>query len=422
MRERQLTTASHGHILTNIGCWTRDSQWLVYDTRSDAAGSQFDGRTIERVHVASGRVERLYESQNGAHCGVVTCCPRTERIVFIHGPEKPTLQWQYAPYHRRGVILDCVDGTPSQAMALDAMCYSEPLVAGALRGGSHVHTWDPLGERVAFTYEDHLLASVERKPNTQVELNQRNVGISDPVQAVSVPQSHARNNSGSHFSVLVTRTVDQPTPGSDEIDRAYEDAWLGGDGRRLAFLGDVVGKSGSRFTELFLLELPEDVTQPADNGPLEGTLSKRPRPPRGCIQRRLTFTEDRHQPGAIGPRHWPRSTPDGSKVFCLMGDAQRQPQLFSVSVRDGQPVQLTKTNGGITSTFSVSSDGQWISFVAEGRVLLSSTDGRQVRRLTEASPAALAPRPEACVISPDGNHVAFVRRVGAWNQLFVADV
>lgn len=415
----QLTTAQHGHILTNIGCWSRDSEWLVYDTRSDAAGSQFDGRWIERVHVQTGRVERLFESQNGAHCGVVTCCPTSDRIVFILGPEAPTLDWQYAPYHRRGVILDLAEAELRQLINLDAACYAAPLVAGALRGGSHVHTWDPLGQRVAFTYEDHLLASLDREQSPHAERNQRNIGISAPCRVVQVNQTHARNHSGSHFTVLATQTTDQPKPGSDEIDRAYEDAWLGRDGRRLAFLGDVVGKNGARFTELYLLVLPEDLTQASDQGPLEGTLSTRPRPPRGCIQRRLTFTADRVQPGIIGPRHWPRSTPDGELIFCLMSDNQRQPQLFGISTSDGRMHQVTRAAGGVSSAFSVSRDGAWIAYIAEGCVMLSSVDGREVRRLTEPCLPESVPRPEACVFSPDGSRVAFVRKVGEWNQICV---
>ena len=70
--ERQLTTAAHGHLLTNANVWSPDGEWIVYDVRSDAAGATFDGTRIERVHVPTGRVEVLYESQHGAHCGVAS--------------------------------------------------------------------------------------------------------------------------------------------------------------------------------------------------------------------------------------------------------------------------------------------------------------------------------------------------------------
>ena len=39
-REVQVTTAEHGHILTNTGVWSPDGRWVVYDVRSDAAGER----------------------------------------------------------------------------------------------------------------------------------------------------------------------------------------------------------------------------------------------------------------------------------------------------------------------------------------------------------------------------------------------
>src|SRR5688572_25857635 len=46
--ERRLTSAAHGHILTNVGAWSPDGRWVVYDVRSDPAGAAFDGTRIER--------------------------------------------------------------------------------------------------------------------------------------------------------------------------------------------------------------------------------------------------------------------------------------------------------------------------------------------------------------------------------------
>ena len=53
---RQITTASHGHVLTNASVWSADSRWIVYDTRSSVDGSVFDGTRIERIDVGTGRV------------------------------------------------------------------------------------------------------------------------------------------------------------------------------------------------------------------------------------------------------------------------------------------------------------------------------------------------------------------------------
>src|SRR5262245_7842438 len=102
--ERQITAAPHGHVLTNVNCWSRDGRWIVYDIRSDEAGAIFDGTRIERVNVETGQVQVLYESHSGACCGVATCSLATDHIAFILGPEHPTPDWQYAANRRQGVM------------------------------------------------------------------------------------------------------------------------------------------------------------------------------------------------------------------------------------------------------------------------------------------------------------------------------
>ena len=183
---------------------------------------------------------------------------------------------------------------------------------------------------VSFTYEDHVLASLREVGQLNADLNQRNVAVALP-RRVRVPRTHPRNHDGEFFSVVVTRTVNAPRPGSDEISRAYEEAWLATPQRAgssstpasaahsLAFLGDVIAPNGTTHPELFLVELPADLTQPGD-APLEGTPTRRPAPPAGTQQRRLTFTSDRPSPGLQGPRFWPRSAPDGSLIAFLMPD------------------------------------------------------------------------------------------------------
>ena len=73
-QERQLTHAPHGHVLTNVNVWSPDSRWIVYDVRT--VDSVFDGTRIEQVEVATGKVQTLYETKNGAAFGVVTYHPR----------------------------------------------------------------------------------------------------------------------------------------------------------------------------------------------------------------------------------------------------------------------------------------------------------------------------------------------------------
>ena len=104
-------------ILTNTACWSPDSEWLAYDTRPDREGSVFEGQFIERRRVKTGEVRRVFETKNGAHCGVVTFHPSENKIVFIHGPENPSPEWSYGPSHRQGVIVN-VDA-PQSARSVD---------------------------------------------------------------------------------------------------------------------------------------------------------------------------------------------------------------------------------------------------------------------------------------------------------------
>jgi hypothetical protein len=423
MGERQVTSAAHGHILTNVGVWSPDGCWIVYDVRSDPAGSVFDDTRIERVEVATGRVETLYESKNGACCGVATCSPTDGRVAFILGPENPTPDWTYGPDRRQGVIVD--SARPGIAAPLDARDLVPPFTPGALRGGSHVHVFSGDGRWVSFTYEDHVLTRLG--PTGTHDRNQRTVGVSAPFGPVAVRPGHPRNHSGTHFSVVVADTVNEPKPGSDEIDRAYEDAWVGRDGyarpdgtrqrRALAFLGDVRDERGAKVAELFLVDLPEDVRTPG-KGPLEGTATTRPRPPRGATQRRLTRTTHRPHPGLGGPRFWPRSSPDGARIAFLMRDDGGIVQLWTVSPDGDPPAQLTRNATDVASAFTWSPDGRWLAHVLDGSVCVTSAATGRTHRLTPRSPAAEAPRPEACVFSPDGSRIAYVRPVESGGKLF----
>lgn len=426
--ERQLTHAPHGHILTNIGVWSADGHWIVYDVRSDPAGDVFDGNRIERVNVDTGEVQTLYTTNRGACCGVATASPNDDRVVFIHGPENPTPDWSYSAWHRRGVIAEA--DHPGGIVNLDARDLVAPFTPGALRGGTHVHTFSGDGQWVAFTYEDHVLASLG--PDVEHQQNQRNVGVSVPDRPVTVANDNPRNHVGSHFTVLVTRTVDHPRPGSDEIGRAFEDAWIGTDGyvradgsrqrRAIAFQGQVVLADGRAVSEVFIVDLPDDLTQPGDT-PLEGTATTRPAPPRGVVQRRLTDTSARKYPGLAGPRHWLRSAPDGSRIAMLMKDGAGVVQLWTVSPTGGPPAQLTHNPCDVASAFTWSPDGRWIAHTMDGAVCVTDTASGATHRLTEPGDAAQAPRPEACVFSPDGKRIAYVRPVTSggrtWNQVFV---
>ncbi len=410
---RCVTRGPGGRILTNTGVWSPDGRWIVYDTRSDPAGDVFDGRRIEIVSVETGEVRVLYEAVHGAFCGVATFHPRENSVVFILGPERPTPDWSYNAWHRQGVLVDL--STPGRSRNLDARNLAPPFTPGALRGGSHVHVWNPAGDAVSFTYEDHVLASLPAgSPNA--DPNQRNLGVSVAGRPVKVPPTHPRNHDGEAFTVLVTRTVPKPRPGSDEISRAFEEAWVGTNGylrpdgtrqaRALAFQGHVLGADGTNVSEVFLVDLPNDLTVAGD-GPLEGSAVRRPLPPRGVAQRRLTFTTGRKFPGLQGPRHWLRSSPDGASIGFLAKDEDGVVQLWSISPNGGVARMVTRNRHDIASAFSWSADGRSIAHVMDGSVCVTDLASGATVRWTESAPGL---RPEACVFSPDGRSIAFVRR------------
>ncbi len=426
--ERQITSDNYNHILTNVNVWSHGGKWIYYDVRSDPSGTNFDGKRIERVSVESGAVEIIYESRRTACVGVASASPVADRVVFIHGPEDPTADWSYNAWHRRGVIKD--NATAGSPVNVDARDITPPFTAGALRGGSHVHTFSADGAWIAFTYEDHVLAELDAHDQghqSDHERNARQIGVSVPALSfpgnrVVVDHRNPRNHDGNYFSVVVSNTLDHPRPGSDEICRACEDAWLGNEGylrvdgtrqrRAIAFQGEVICQDGRHQSEVFVLDLPDDLMRVGD-GPLEGTSTTRPRPPQGVVQRRLTFTAERKFPGIQGPRHWLRSSPDGARIACLMRDDEGIVQLWTVSPSTGQLVQLTRNPQDIASAFTWSPDGKWIAHVMGGSVCATNTSNGETLRLTKTFAEAEAPRPEACVFSPDGRHVAYVRQVAA---------
>lgn len=402
---KQVTFAPRNHQLTNTRTWTPDSQWLVFDVRP--SGASFTGETIERVNVHSGAVEIVYRATEGASVGVVTVHPTEERYVFIHGPERPDAQWQYDFHHRRGVV-----AFQGGVENLDAMDITAPYTPGALRGGSHVHVYSPNGQLVSFTYNDHVLHA--RDP----ALDLRNVGVAAPYGPVTPPGHHPREYGGSHWCVLVSRTTPTPVPGSDEINRAYEEGWVGN--HALAFIGDTLAENGDKVSELFMVELPQDEAgwkQPGGE-PLAGTATTMPAPPAGVCQRRLTFTHRRRYPGLVNvPRHWVRANPQATAIAFLMRDDAGVVQLWLISPQGGEPRQLTYHASGIQSAFNWHPSGEWLGFVLEDRIACCHAGTGDITFLTDAH--AHAPSADAIVFSPDGKQIAWMEEVDGYRQLWV---
>ena len=438
--EKQLTHGPGGRVLTNTHPWSPDSRYLAFDTRGEKDTSGYDGTRIELLDVHSGHVRNIYTSKNGAGCLVVTFHPTKNTVVFILGPEHPTPDWKYGFAHRQGVMVDA--DHPGKAVNLEARNITSPFTPGSLRGGSHVHVFSADGECVSFTYNDHVLP-LELKPDApaDAQIDQRNVGVAFlKLGPVHVPKTSIRNHDGAAFTILATRTVNHPKPGSDEIEKAYEEGWIGHNGyikpdgtrqkRALAFQGDLYTADGKRISEVFVADLPEDVTVNPEDGTLAGTETHRPLPPKGTVQRRLTHTADRKFPGLGGtPRQWLRSAPDGSRIAFMMHDDAGIVQLFTISPNGGEPVQITHNDFSITSSFNWSPDGSHIAYAADGCICITDVATGKTDRLTAKRSDPLdAPGAECVDWSPNGKQIAFLRHLEDTpgghrsSQIFVVDV
>jgi Tol biopolymer transport system component len=98
-------------------------------------------------------------------------------------------------------------------------------------------------------------------------------------------------------------------------------------------------------------------------------------------------------------------------------------QIWTISPNGGEPRQLTYNPFDVASAFSWSPNGRSIAYVADNSVFVSDVATGVATRLTTRADAAAAPRPEACVFSPNGKRIAYVRPVEnngrTFNQVFV---
>ena len=371
----------------------------MYDTRSDRLGDTFDGTRIMQVDVQSGDEQCVYFSKHGAGCGVVTTHPFDDRYVFIAGPENPTSDWMYGPTHRQGMIGQ--RSAPYKSHPMDARELTERPIAGALRGGTHVHMWHPKGDWLRSTYNDAFVS-----PNV------RDIAVHIP-GTVDVPATHARNHSGTYHSFIVTDTVDVPSS-PEQITRAYEETWLGST-RQLAFMADTVIQSDV-LTDVFLV----------DASPLTLASShsfdqaNRIKPPAGITQRRLTRFAETDLRIVKKPRHWLVASPDGSTLAVLLQQKSNPPQLFTLDVATLKLTQRTFVASGVTTAISWSKDGGLIAFGSETAVNVLDTLTWKVREVAEVRAGALLPL--VCCISPNSRHVAVQARDGETNHIGIAAV
>lgn len=414
--EKQIThDLTYHHDLDNNDNFSPDGKWLVYDTRTDDGGIAESAR-IERVNIETGEKQVLFDIKGnaawGPGAGAVSYSSKENAVVFIHGLSTSTKENPYQQWRRTGVIIH--DDRPNVPVYMDARDVTPPFTPGALRGGTHRHEWSGDGQWIGFTYNDAILKALE--DSTGEKRNLRTIGVSKKGRAVRVDKND-ENVSGEWFSALVVRVVPNPAPGSDEISHAASDSWVGTNGytaqngtRQIAraFLGTVKDKNGHDVPEVFIVDIPEDITQPGPLGPLEGTNTDFPMPPKGAVQRRLTFTADSSHPGCSGIV---RSSSDGSQLAFLAKDANGVSQIFTISPNGGKARQITEYTSDIAGNLRWHPDGKHVTYVYEGSIVLCEVGNapfkERIQLLTEPSESAAS----NLVWSTDGKVLAFNRLV-----------
>lgn len=410
-RTFQVTNQPRGHTIANRGCWTADGRSIVFDLRDDE--TKFDSPSIMQVAVGTTdsikpNCKIVYASPDGTPCGVPICSPIDDRVVFIHADPPMDDDWRYCAWHRRGVLIDL--HRPEAAATLDARDIVAPFTPGALRGGTHLHTFNQDATALVSTYEDHVLAT---SSDPLAQANRRGIAVHVLSMPVTVPKTDRRNHDGVSFTTFVSQIADVPVPGSDQISIATGEAWLAGPGNRIAIQGTVVDQSGKPCVEIFLITLPDRLSDLCISGdhPLQGTPTTRPGFPAGVTQRRLTFTYDRRFPGIAGPRHWAVGSPDGSRIGFFMRDDNGSVQFWTVSPDSGDMVQVTHNAPEPTSPFTWHPDGSQVTYIADGSVMLVNACDGDYKRLTPRMPVADGPTHHACVFSPDGSSIAYMQPI-----------
>jgi hypothetical protein len=342
----QLTFGKYGHTLHHNQVISPDNEWIVYDTRNEDTLIGITTR-IERVNIYSKEVEILYEvksyNEYGPGVGAATYSPKENQVIFIHGIRNSDENKPYGMSRRTGVSVKT--DAPNSPIYMDARNIYSPFTKGALRGGTHSHAWNFDGTKISFTYNDYVLEK------NQIH-DERVVGVMFPGY-VSVPEDiNDENNSGKMFSVIVTDIVEHAKHGSDEIEKAFDECWLGCKDS-IVFQGWVRDQNGKRKTEIFKIDLPENLSTDRKGFPLEGTEMLRPQVPKNIIQKRVSDTLK----GVSSFRHWLRSDPTGNIVYFLMEDDKFCTNIFSLDLSNNKISQVTYHNESINSPFNISSDG-----------------------------------------------------------------
>ncbi len=431
INEKQMTRgALHKDLDNNIN-FSPDGTRLVFDYRGE--GGINTNTRVGILDLRTGRDRLCYEEKPPIKgLGAPSFINNTE-IVAIHAL---TSGITYDLAVRGGMIIPA-DGS-GRIKWLDSRNVTAPFTPGALRGGTHKHEPDASGEWIGFTYNDLIM-------KTRNHSDLRNVGVCKRGIKVQVPDDpKGQNFTGESFAVLLTACVDNPAPGTDEYQRAEADCWVGREGyptssgghqRARAFRGAVAVKNGDKndiVGDLFVVDVPDDITIPGPLGPLEGTETDYPKPPKGAVVRRLTHTADNPDPDLRGINGQLRGCDDGKWVAFLgkvKVDGHVENQIFAASPGTGEIRQVSSLHGGVMDGVRSANrgvmdglrfapNGRYVAGVSgSGEILVFSTEndswGKAITLTKPNKHMAVN-----LVISPDSNMIAYNRVINGISQIF----
>ena len=390
-----ITTSPKGHTLHHNNVFSKDGKWLVFDGRNEDTKIG-ETSTVGIVHVETGEEQIIYQTANqtiyGPGVGAVSFSPVEDQVIFIHGLPDANEERPYAMSRRTGMLVNIHQ--EGRAFPADARDVSAPYVPGSLRGGTHSHCWSPDGTMLSFTYNDEF-----------VEPDVRVVGVMLKSETDIIVDKRSGNSNGQYYSAIVSDVVANPVPGSDEINKAFDECWLAQSANgaihhdAIAFQGNTINEEGLPVTEIFIVDIDEEKIKMDMRA--VGNVGERPKVPKGIRQRRLTYGAN-----LSDFRHWLRSSEDGQYIYALAKDENGNNQVIRCAVNSGELSFVTDNPFSISSPFNLCKENKKITFIAENNVFVYDMDSNECIQITHSGPND--PKMNgAPSFSPDGSFVVY---------------
>ena len=381
-RLRQLSFDLIGHTLNHRQIFSPNGRFAYFDARNADAEIISTDR-IGRIDLHSGEIDWVYRVAKpnpwGPGVGAVSCHPKQERLVFIHGLDHCGVDYPYGVTRRFGAILDVQHLSPSLIEHAEARCFASVPPCGALRGGTHAHSWSADGQAISFTYNDAWVEHRHREGIGPADLRTVGVMWCDTPVEVDLPHSPSlsgENFSGAAYAVVAAKISAEPTPGTDAIESAREECFLGRSRNAIAFIGRVRSDRGQAIDEVFVSRWPDNPVLPWGKCSVdsEGRLE----PPAFVKTSRVTRSESRRFPGISTPRSWLITSPDGATVYCPVLDDAGVVQVSAIDVESGRIDCLSRLTANLESPLALDQSGTRMSMMSEGRIGILDVKTREV--------------------------------------------